>query len=148
MFDISGTNIVLQQSPSEWTTSIKSMAHEPACFAMQGFPKCSLLLGHLFIMILRNGKVQNRKELSSFFFFSPSYILFRLRVLSYSFFPFLEWQSLDFEVILSLSIRAKPNLLVHAGCCRRPWLTANSITFCLRDGSNVMEIPLQSPARG
>lgn len=79
------------------------MAHEPACFAMQGFPKCSLLLGHQFIMILRNGKVQNKKELSSFFF-PPSYILFRLCVLSYSFFPVLEEQSLEFEVILSLSI--------------------------------------------
>lgn len=49
----------------QWTISIKPMSHEPACLARQGFPKRSLLLGHLFIMNLRDGMTQTKTELST-----------------------------------------------------------------------------------
>jgi len=43
------------------------MSHEAARLTIQGSPKCSLLLGHLLMMILHDGKTQTKKELSTSF---------------------------------------------------------------------------------
>lgn len=63
MFNISESNMFWNSPPVNHL--IKSTSHKPAHITMQGLPKHSLLLGHLFIVILHDGKSQNKKELST-----------------------------------------------------------------------------------